>query len=347
VGVDLDRMREDRQGYLNSGGVAGALKRDEDNLVRNRDLFVQAGWDLTGSVALDAGMRRSSVRFRTEDHFIIAGPPANPDDSGSLSYTATSPVLGLTWRVSPELNVYGNVGRGFETPTFTELAYRSGGLTGLNTELKAGRSRHAEVGAKWRLNPAQRLDLAVFDIRTTDDLVVDSNTGGRTTYRNATRTRRSGVEAGWSATWGPTLSSQVSATVLRAVFDAPFTSGTTTVPAGNRLPGVPAHNAFAGLDWRPAQAWGGFNGGVELVRQGRIAVNDANSDAAPAATLLNLRAGFGQRVGGWDLRQDLRLENATDARYAGSVIVNEGNQRFFEPAMPRSVMLRLSATVRP
>ena len=75
----------------------------------------------------------------------------------------------------------------------------------------------------------------------------------------------------------------------------------------------------------------------------QLYVNDANTDAAPSATVMNLRLGFAQKAGGWTFSQLLRLENATDKSYAGSVIVNDANSRFFEPALPRNWMLALTA----
>ena len=115
------------------------------------------------------------------------------------------------------------------------------------------------------------------------------------------------------------------------------------MPAGNRLPGTPERSAFAELAWTPALAWGGFNAGVELVHTGKLVVNDPNTDAAPAATVLNLRAGFAQVADGWTFTELLRVDNATDRHYAGSVIVNEANSRFFEPALPRNWMLSFAA----
>ena len=179
-GIELDQMKESRQGYINNAGVQGALKRDERNRVGNRDAYAQAAWELSPQWTATAGVRASEVRFRTDDHFITTG---NPDDSGALNYSATNPVLGLSWLASPSLNVYANAGRGFETPTFTELAYRASG-TGLNTALRASKSRHAELGAKWKPAPGQRVDVALFDIATTDEIVVDTNSGGRSTYKN-------------------------------------------------------------------------------------------------------------------------------------------------------------------
>jgi iron complex outermembrane receptor protein len=328
-GIEYDNMREDRQGYINSGGQQGALKRDERNTVDNRDAFLQASVDLHPQWALTGGLRSINVRFRTEDHFITAG---NPDDSGGVDYSGVNPVLGLTWRATPELNVYLNAGRGLETPTFGELAYRSDGLTGLNTALRASRSRHAELGSKWKIADGHRLDAALFGIDTRDEILVDTNVGGRSTYKNADGTERRGLELSYIGQLGDELRGTLSLTVLRARFDN-----------GKRLPATPERSGFAELAWAPRAAWGGFNAGVEVVHTGALYVNDANTDAAPAATVLNLRAGFAQDLAGWHFTQLVRVDNAGNQNYAGSVIVNEGNSRFFEPALPRNWLLAVSA----
>jgi iron complex outermembrane recepter protein len=341
AGVELDRMREDRQGYLNDGGERGELKRNELNTVDNRDLFAQAAWDFAPRWTLTLGARASRVEFRSRDRFIVA--PDNPDDSGSLAYSATNPVAGVAWRVTPELNLYANAGRGFETPTFTELAYRPGGATGLNGDLRASRSRHAELGAKWRIAEGHRLDAALFDIGTRDEIVVDSNVGGRSTFKNAGRTSRRGAELAYAGRLGETLRTTWSLTALRARFADAFVSGSgasaVTVPAGNRLPGTPDRSLFGELAWAPRA---GLEAAVELVHTGKLVVNDANEDAAPAATVVNLRAGAKKELGGWQLSALVRLDNAGDRRHAGSVIVNEANKRFFEPALPRNWTLAVS-----
>ncbi|WP_280155166.1 TonB-dependent receptor [Piscinibacter sp. XHJ-5] len=341
AGVELDRMREDRQGYINDGGQRGDLKRNELNTVRNRDVFAQAAWDVDPRWTLTLGARASRVSFRSQDRFIVL--PDNPDDSGSLAYSATNPVAGIAWRVTSDLNLYANAGRGFETPTFTELSYRPA-ATGLNTDLRASRSRHSELGAKWRVADAHRVDVALFDIETHDEIVVDTNAGGRSTFKNAGRTSRRGVELAYAGRMAATWRTHWSLTALRARFVDEFVSGSgasaVTVPAGNRLPGTPERSLFAELVWMPRP---GLHAAVEVVHTGKLFVNDANEDAAPAATVLNLRGGASRDVGGWTLAALLRLDNAGDKRYAGSVIVNEANKRFFEPALPRNWTLALTA----
>jgi iron complex outermembrane receptor protein len=331
-GIEYDRMRENRQGYINNAGVEGTLKRDERNVVDNRDAYVQASVDLHRDWTLTGGARSIDVRFRTQDRFITAGTPGNPDDSGSLGFSGVNPVLGLAWHAAKTVNIYFNAGRGYETPTFTELAYRNVG-SGLNTELRASSSRHLELGAKWKVDGVQRLDAALYDIDTKDEIVVDTNSGGRSTFRNAGPTERRGLELTHVAQLNDSLRSTLSLNLLRARF-----------ADGRRLPGTPERSAFAELAWAPKAAWGGFHSAVEVVHTGSLAVNDANTDAAPAVTLLNLRAGFAQSADGWRFTQLVRLDNATNRRYAGSVIVNEGNGRFFEPGLPRNWLIAVTAS---
>ena len=76
---------------------------------------------------------------------------------------------------------------------------------------------------------------------------------------------------------------------------------------------------------------------------GKVYVDDANSDAAPAYAVANLRTGFEQLRGDWRFREFLRIDNLTGRRYAGSVIVNESNKRYFEPAPGRNSLVGLSA----
>lgn len=180
-----------------------------------------------------------------------------------------------------------------------------------------------------------------------DRVVVNCLKKRPSTFKNAGRTSRRGAELSYLGRYGPAWRATLALTALRARFDETFVSGSgtsaTTIPAGNRLPGTPERSAFAELAWTPPGAWGGFNAGVELVHTGKLYVNDANTDAAPAATVLNLRAGFMQQAGGWTLSQLLRVDNATDRNYAGSVIVNEGQARFFEPALPRNWLFAFTA----
>lgn len=351
-GLTADRMTEQRRGFQNFTGtgasqvlgVQGALRRDEENRVRTFDQYVQGVWS-SERWSLTAGVRHSQVKFASSDRFIVG---ANGDDSGSATYSATTPVLGVVFHATESLNLYASAGRGFETPTFNELSYRPGG-TGLNFDLRSAYSRQFEIGAKAELSQDWVVNAAVFQARTTDELVVLTNAGGRSTFQNAGRTERRGFEAALAGRFGGGFSTQLAATLLQAKYDSAFTTcgpppcttPAVVVPSGNRIPGIPRAMLYGELAWEH-KPWG-LQTAVEVRHTGRIAVNDGNTDFAPAATTVGLRASLRQAVGRWTVREFVRVDNVTDRRYAGSVIVNEGNNRFFEPAPGRNWLVGINA----
>lgn len=341
VGLDHERMREHRLGYINNLGVQGTLKRDEQDAVTQSGLFTQADWAINEDWSALAGVRANEVRFKVEDAYIR---PGNPDDSGQVSFHATNPVVGITRHFGGHTHVYANIGRGFETPTLTEIAYKAGG-SGPNLALKASPSTHSELGIKSQWAPGQRIDAALFHIDTRREIVVASNTGGRAIYANAGQTRRVGAELSHTAQWSPEWRTHLALTALRAEFaEAYKNSSGATVAAGKRIPGVANRNLFAELVWQP-RFYKGFTGGLELVHRGSIAVDDVNSDRAEAATLLNLSLRWEQTVGAWKLRESVRVDNLEDRATIGSVIANDANSRFFEPAPGRQWGVGLSATL--
>jgi iron complex outermembrane receptor protein len=340
AGTDADRMNERRRGFVNNFGTAGALRRDEDDTVTNTDFYMQGDWAFLPRWILSGGARYSHVRFESQDHYIV-GP--NPDDSGSVTYSKTTPVVGITFKATKDMSLYANAGEGFETPTFAELAYRPGGATGLNFALRPSTSRSVEVGAKGSVSKGTRFALAVFRIETRDEIVVNSNVAGRSDFKNASRTRRDGFEASLE---GRVVGFEyvLAYTWLDAHFTESFSSGTppSVVRAGSKLPGVPGSVFHGELVWRHAPS--GFHAGGELHSAAKVYVNEQNVDAAPAYTVVNLRAGFAQRLARWQLTEFVRVDNVGDRRYAGSVIVSEARGRYFEPAPGRNAMAGVTLT---
>jgi iron complex outermembrane receptor protein len=343
VGAAYDRQEQARKGFVNNNGALGALRRDEDDTVHDQDVYAQAEWSPLASLSLLAGARYSDVRFASEDHYITA---TNPDDSGRIAYSHASPVAGVVWHAAKDANIYANWGEGFETPTFIELAYRNAG-TGLNFALRPAISRSTEIGVKAYVFGTHRVNLAAFSINTTNEIVVDAATGGRTTYKNAGKTRRRGVEAQWEGALGGGFTAYAAYTYLSATFAADTTTGAPPqlVKAGSRLPAVPANSAYAELAWTRAD-WSSFSAALEFQYADKLYVNDRNSDAAPSYSVVNARAGFEQRMDMWTLREFVRVNNLADRNYVGSVIVGDTNGRFFEPAADRNFLVGVSVNAR-
>ena len=352
AGLGHDRMREWRTGYENYLGpvarpwlgVQGRLRRNERNEVWNLDPYAQATWRFADAWTLEAGVRRSSVHFDSQDRYLLG---RNGNDSGSARYARTLPVASLRWQPTRDLALYLSAGRGFETPTLNELSYRPDGTGGLNFGLRPSVNDSVELGAKARV-AGGLLTAALFETRTQDEIVTATNIGGRASFQNAGRTRRQGAELGWQHETANHWRTQLAWTWLDARYQDAFCSpapctGASYVASGNRIPGIARQSLFASFGYVPPQ---GLRAGVELRALGRIQANDRNTASAPGYAVAALYAGYVQRWERWEFNAFARVENIADRRYAGSVIVNEGNARYFEPAPGRNWTVGLGGAYR-
>ena len=361
-GVNYDDLEEARKGYLNfigsQTGVEGGLRRDEANHVYDFDQYLQAQWDPEAHWRMIAGVRNNVVEVTSHGHI-----PVLDDADSSVRYSAVNPVAGITYRASSAVNLYGSYGKGFETPTLNDLAYRSvdGSLPGLNFGLKPARSNNFEVGIK-AASEYVRANLAAFYIKTEDELAVLQNSGGRTVDQNIGETNRRGMELGVDANWAGGFSARLAYTYIRAVVgqayatcvaapcnplanpSGPLPANYKTVAAGSYLPAVPKNALYAGLTWSYSPL--GFSTTLETQGRARIYADDRNSDAASGYWVANLRAGFEQETRHWRFSEFARIDNLANRTYVGSVIVDETNFRFFEAAPGRTAYIMFNAALQ-
>jgi iron complex outermembrane receptor protein len=353
LGLDADRQHQHRLGFENfSGselGVRGALRRDQLDHVGNSDIYAQGDWSLSENTNLMAGLRRSRVRFRSEDRYVTA---ANPDDSGRVDHAATTPVWGLSHRFGRAWTAYASAGRGFETPTFDELGYRPDGSAGLTFDLRPARTRSVEAGLRGAFANGGSLDFSLFRANTRDELAVASNSGGRSTYRNIGAARRQGAEAallwplghGWKLDFTGTWMQADYRDAFLACAGSPCGAPTVPVAAGADIPGVPRAWGSLGLEWKSDRGWWTRVGARHV---GSVLVDSAKRARAAAYTVVDAEATRRFSFAGAQARAFLRIENLFDRRYAGSVIVGEANGRYFEPAPGRGLFAGLDLRWQP
>src|SRR5690606_38031595 len=211
--------------------------------------------------------------------------------------------------------------------------YREEGA-GMNPALKPSVSRDGELGLKWR-DDQTRLDLALFHSRVRDEIVTGPNQvfTGRSTYTNAGRSTRRGVEFSIEQDFAHGVSGYLAYTWLDASYDS-YENADGTRYDGNRLPGVPRHSAYAELLWQPAGT--GFHTAIEAQGMSRRYATDDNLHSASGYGVVHWRAGYRHQLGNLTLEPFARLENLTDRDYVGSLIVNGAGDRYYEPAPGRS-----------
>ena len=355
VGAAVEQQTDERRGFENFTGtgaaqvlgVTGKQRRDETNVVETRDVFAQAEAKLTDAVSATGGVRTGSVRFNATDRYL-----GNGNDSGELKFNYTNPVAGLRWKLQPGLALHVSAGRGFESPTLNELAYRADGTAGFNTSLLPQTSQQIEAGVRWNTDD-MNLDATVFQAKTENEIGVLTNSGGRSSFQNVGRTKRQGLELGVGWQLFKNLRWHLALTALDATYSdnfltcagTPCLTPTLAVPSGNRIAGTVAKSAFSELAWQP---WAGqpTTLAVEWRAQGRTPVNDVNSDFAGGFAEASLRAShtflFSQGASAVRKLELLaRIDNVSNRSHAGSVIVNDGNARYFEPAAPRNALISL------
>ncbi len=358
AGGDYERAEDLRQGFTNNSGSKGALSRDEINTVYQAGAYAQARWDVSKTLSLSGGLRYTRVGFSSQDHFINA---TNPDDSGKAKHSAWTPTVGAVFKLTPTLNLYANAGRSFETPTFIELAYQPAPASGLNFALQPSRSNQYEVGLKTYLTNDIKANLALFKIDTSNEIVINTNAGGRATYQNAGDTERRGIELAIDGPLGAGFNGTFAATWIDAKFRDGFSScGGVTPPcnaasqiavnSGNTIPGIPRYSIYGELTWAYQPL--GFTTALEGRWNGKAEVNDANrtvradapADPVAAYFVAGLRAGFEQKLGNLKLSEFVRIDNLFDKKYIGAIYVNDQNGRYYAPAPERNYLVGLNAS---
>lgn len=361
VGLNYDLMNDKRTGYENfigsTLGVKGKLRRDESNDVTSFDQYAQASWDVHSKLSVSGGVRHSRVSFQTKDNYIVG---VNKDDSGSVDFSETTPVIGTIFKLTDNINLFANAGKSFETPTFVEMGYNPDNTkSGLNLNLKPATSRQYEVGAKAMLSNNTLVNFALFKINTSDEIVVATSQNGRTTYQNVPTSDRKGLELSLDSQLPQDFRVYLAYTLLDAKFTDSFStcktglpSGGTctfgsltdfeTIAAGSKIPGTYRYNLYGEVSWKHEPA--GFTTALEMRKSSDTNVSFNSADGkADGYTVFNWRGGFSQKVENWKLAEFVRIENIFDREYVGSVRVADSQSKFYEAAPGRNWLLGFNA----
>ncbi len=363
VGGNYDKSREiNNRGSVNpsTGEITNPYSdRKENRQAKNSDIYAQGTLQFADKWSTTAGFRGTRVQLSSNDIL-------NSAYGGEKTFNAINPVLGLTYHYAENLNFYTNYGKGFETPTLGELGYVNSGAStttsGWNPTLQASKSFHYEAGMKWLVTPMSRIDSSIFYIQTKNEILIDRGVTN-SSYRNVGDTTRKGFELSGQSFFTKSTKGLISLSYVDAVFDNSATdsgsAGIGTVVPGYKLPGIPRGQLFTQIQWsdkdfqrnKYRQVVGGV-ATVEWVGNGRIYVADNNNYTgagkayAPGYSVYNLRFAYKWDVNSVTLGASADLNNFTDKRYVGSVIVSDSAGLPFEPAPGRNWMLGLNATAR-
>jgi len=333
-GIDMNENDDHRQTYQNNSGIQGTLGQNYRMSAKNFDQYIHMDWRLLERLSLNLGARNSQTTLSS----ISNSPTLNNTSSGSHVYQALTNMASLQYYLTELSNIYVSYGSSFDTPTLNQVTYNSN-FDGSNFGLSAATTKQLEFGFKSKVSKSAQVNLALFNANTTNDIVVGASSFGRTSFTNAPKTNRQGMEVGSQFKLPYDLEMNLAYTWLNPTVKQAYLNNGTYVLSGNRIPGVPNQGLFSELLWvKPNKS---MEAAVEARVNGSMAVNDTNSlSMATGYAVMNIRGVLRQEVpGGWSLSQFFRINNVLNRSYVGSVIVNQASSQFYEAAPGRNWMI--------
>lgn len=264
-------------------------------------------------------------------------------------FNAITPKAGFVYRTTPTSQIYGNVSRGYEPPINLELtsSVNPDGTTPTSAflDLDAQRAWQFEIGTRGTTEDNRySWDLTFFDLEMQKEILA-SNINNQSTFQNARGTRHTGVEAGGTIVvahglLAPGPKNESDMVSVRAAYtwsyftftDDVKSGGAAGVPKtivakdGNRVPGAPEHYLNGEIRYdHPVGFWIAPN--FEWSIAG-FYVDNANTAKNPAYFVVNLKAGYNYSKNLSFFAEGRNLSNQT---YAGAVVVNDSQGRYFNP----------------
>jgi iron complex outermembrane recepter protein len=285
----------DARRFVNINGGRGALTFNAEQTARTSTLYGELRvTPLPRLTAIIGGIYADGMRQQVQT---LPAPVM-----GRASFSSFSPKLGLLWEPQEGIQLYGNVSRSAEFPTFVELAQIAAFVP-----VREQTAWTWEVGSRGRTGPLE-WDISIYRADLTGEMLqytVDASIPASTF--NAGRTRHQGVELGLSINPAPWLR-------IRQLWQHnDFRFRADRQFANNRLPVVPRNVMRSEV--RLGTATVHISPSLEWVPQGAFA-DYRNTARTSGYALIGLTAGATVRPG-LDIFIDAR--NLADRRAIGDV----------------------------
>lgn len=327
----------------------GAKVEEDSDVVTKWGVYAQESLALGDRWLIDAGARFDQVIFDlsadiTREYSYSTGQYIVPTESTidlNKSYNYVSPRLGLLYKLTEVVNLYANISTGFQTPQASEIS--------TNQALDPAVTINYETGLKARTDAGDGVELALFYMEVSDEIIQTIAEGGDSTYSNAGETSKKGVELsaqtrpfkgvklGGTYTYSDFTFAEFSEAVTTRLPTVPPTFVTQNVSRdGNQLPYIPRnmYNLFAFYKHSS-----GFKARVDTSTWGAYYVDNANSDRCRGYEFLTSLM-LGWEKGRWDFVFD--VANVLDKNYAMEVIKDTAGKTTYRPGAPVSAFAKVT-----
>ncbi len=319
----------------------GELAETEKDTTRKWGIYLQESLRPSDRWIIDLGVRYDQVLFDIDaEQYIVYSyaqgryVTSRESISREKTFDYVSPRIGVVYKLSRSLNLYGNISTGFQTPQSSELS--------LNKDLEPLKTINYETGLKARFDGGHSIDLSIFYMTVKDEIVQTILPGNISSYSNAGESERKGIEFSGKAQIIKGLFLGASYTYSDFKFKEfiePVRQGQTYVyydRSGNRYPYIPTHQYSLFVTYRHPS---GFKFKIDTNTWGRYYVDNANSETYKGYKFLtNLLIGYEKK--GLDIGID--IQNLFDKRYAMEVTKEVGGTTQYRPGAPLTMMARVT-----
>jgi Fe(3+) dicitrate transport protein len=236
-----ERMRDVTVAANRSTPRSGVVNREVIDSAESWSLHLQNRFSLTDRFAITAGLRAEFYEQRRKD----LRRAASLGNQATTDNTEWLPGLGMTWRLSEEVQLFANTYKAFSP------ALNGDALNGLeDQELQAEYSVNAEMGmrgSKGALNYEATLFRMDFD-----NQIIPANSNSQFQVTNGGKTLHQGIELGVGSELGSVMAWNANLTYIadaRFLGDRFARSGALTTPNANRIPYAPEWIANVSLTY--------------------------------------------------------------------------------------------------
>lgn len=334
VGVNATTGHLDALQYTNVRGSRGTKTADADQDAAEIDVYGENQFYVTPKWSLVTGVQ-GMIALRD---FTNNVSPANNDRE---TFTALNPKMGTVWDVRKDAQIFANISRSSEAPTFSELVQAP--LAGF-VPLDMQTAWTGEVGTRGRHGRAG-WDVTAYHARLKNELLnFTTSSSIPAAAFNADDTIHQGLELGFDLDVGKSWllpEGTDDALVLRQVYNLnDFRFDGDAQFGDNRIGGAPLHQYRAELRYAHGDSWS-VTPNVEAVPGGGY-VDHANTLKAPGYAVVGIN-GTIKVQDNVDVYVDGR--NLLDKRYVSnySAITNAAtaNTEVFYPGEGRTVFAGL------
>ncbi|WP_316191864.1 MULTISPECIES: TonB-dependent receptor family protein [unclassified Bradyrhizobium] len=335
VGLNILNGTIDADQFANIGGNKGGQLSSLLQKPENYTLYAENAWYVVPSVSLIAGAQFLHAVRAQQVNFSLNG-----DVPGTSTFNILSPKLGVLWDVDPSWQVFANVSRSGEAPSFGESVAPNFLNPTFPTipffDIKAQTATTYEIGTRGR-RPDVTWDLALYHADLRNELQCFYSSFGTCNVTNADRTMHQGVEAGLGVSLFKGLAvhagepDRIWLNLAYTYSDFRYVNDATW--GNNRLPGAPPHFLRAELLYKHPS---GFSVGpnIEWIPQAYY-VDSANTLTTEPYLIWGLKAAyddgrnFSAYVEGRNLgnKAYIAATSIIDRATAASTLFNPGNGR--------------------